>query len=58
MAPLAIVFNSVNPILVQGAALGDVTMLAGFDVDITAAIPDGAELSIDPEQRSVSVLGA
>lgn len=58
MAPLAIVFNSVNPILVQGAALGEVTMLAGFDVDITAAIPDGAELSIDPEQRSVSVLGA
>ena len=58
MAPLAIVFNSVNPILVQGAALGEVTMLAGFDVDITAAIPNGAELSIDPEQRSVSVLGA
>ena len=58
MAPLAIVFNSVNPILVQGAALGEVTMLAGFDVDITAAIPNGAELSIDPEQRTVTVLGA
>ncbi len=56
MAPLAIVFNSVNPILVQGAALGEVTMLAGFDVDITAAIPNGAELSIDPEQRTVTVV--
>jgi predicted aconitase with swiveling domain len=39
VVPLAIVFNSVNPILVQGAAFGDVTMLAGFDGDITAAGP-------------------
>ena len=29
--PLALVFNSVNPILVQGAALADLPMLAGFD---------------------------
>ena len=36
MAPSAIVFNTVNTILAQGAALGDVTMLAGFDIDITA----------------------
>jgi len=56
MAPLAIVFNSVNPILVQGAALGEVTMLAGFDEDITAAIPDGAELEIDPDLGTVRVI--
>ena len=56
MAPLAIVFNSVNPILVQGAALGDVTMLAGFDEDITAAIPNGAKLEIDPAMGLVTVL--
>ena len=31
VVPLALVFNSVNPILAQGAALGDVPMLAGFD---------------------------
>ncbi len=40
VAPLAIVFNSVNPILAQGAALGDLTMLAGFDVDVTGAVPE------------------
>jgi predicted aconitase with swiveling domain len=57
MAPLAFVFNSVNPILVQGAALGDVPMLAGFDDDITRAIPNGAELEIDPELGAVTVLG-
>ena len=32
MAPAAIVFNTVNTILAQGAALGDVAMLAGFVV--------------------------
>ena len=57
MAPLAFVFNSVNPILVQGAALGDVPMLAGFEVDITTAIPNGVDLEVDPEQNTVTVLG-
>ncbi|MEO8132820.1 MAG: DUF126 domain-containing protein [Betaproteobacteria bacterium] len=57
MAPLAIVFNSVNPILAQGAAMGEVTMLAGFDEDITAAIANGAELEVDPMLGVVTVLG-
>ena len=56
IVPLAIVFNSVNPILVQGAALADLTMLAGFDMDITAVIPNGAELEIDPGRGTVTVL--
>jgi predicted aconitase with swiveling domain len=54
--PLAIVFNSVNPILVQGAAFGGVTMLAGFDVDITRSIPHQAQVAIDPQRRSVRIL--
>lgn len=54
--PLAIVFNTVNPILAQGAALGDVTMLAGFDEDITAAIPHGATVEIDPAGKTIRVL--
>jgi len=53
VVPLALVFNSVNPILAQGAALGGVPMLAGFDVDITAAIPQGSELEVNP---SIGVL--
>jgi len=57
MAPLAIVFNSVNPILVQGAAFGDLPMLAGFDVDITSLVPHGSEVEIDPALRSVTILG-
>ena len=54
--PLAIVFNSVNPILVQGAAFGDITMLAGFDEDVTAAIANGARVEIDPGVKSLRVL--
>jgi uncharacterized protein len=54
--PLALVFNSVNPILAQGAALGEVPMLAGFDEDITAAIPNGAELDINPDMRTLTIV--
>ncbi len=54
--PLALVFNSVNPSLAQGAAFGDVPMLAGFDADITAAVPHGASVEIDPAARTLTVL--
>lgn len=54
--PSAIVFNTVNPILVQGAAFGDLTMLAGFDVDITSQIPNGALVEIDPVRKVIRLL--
>ena len=57
MAPLAFVFNSVNPILAQGAALANLPMLSGFDEDITRAIANGAELEIDPAAREIKALG-
>ena len=56
IVPLAIVLNSVNPILVQGAAFGNVTMLVGFDGDITAKIAHGATVEIDPAARTLRVL--
>jgi predicted aconitase with swiveling domain len=55
-APLALVFNSVNPIMVQGAALADLTMLAGFDIDITGHIRTGDELELDPGSATLEVL--
>lgn len=54
--PLAIVFNSVNPILAQGAAFGDITMLAGFDADITAVVSNGAQVEIDPMAKTLRIL--
>ena len=56
IVPLALVLNSVNPILVQGAAFGGVTLLVGFEDDITAQVPHGATLEIDPARRSLRVL--
>ena len=56
VVPLALVLNSVNPILVQGAAFGNVTLLAGFDGDITAKVPQGATVEIDPAKRTLRVL--
>jgi uncharacterized protein len=56
IVPLALVFNSVNPILAQGAAFGDVTLLAGFDEDITGQVPHGATVEIDPASRTLRIL--
>jgi predicted aconitase with swiveling domain len=46
--PAALVLNAVNPIMVQGAALANMTLISGFDVDITASIPNGVKVEIDP----------
>jgi predicted aconitase with swiveling domain len=46
--PAALVLNRVNPIMVQGAALADFTMISGFDLDITKALPNGAAVEVDP----------
>ena len=55
-APRALVFNSVNPILAQGAALADIAMLAGFDEDVTAVVPNGADVELDPVAKTLRVL--
>jgi len=54
--PAAIVFNTVNPILAQGAALGDVPMLAGFNCDITSMIADGAKVEVDPANKTIRII--
>jgi predicted aconitase with swiveling domain len=47
VAPSALVLNAVNPVMVQGAALADFTMISGFDCDITQEIPNGALVEVD-----------
>ena len=48
IVPAALVLNAINPIMVQGAALADFTMISGFDLDITQAIPNNALVEVDP----------
>ena len=57
VVPLALVFNRVNPILAQGAALGAVTMVDRLaDGDVTDLIHTGDMLRIDPAAGLVEVL--
>lgn len=56
VVPLALVLNSVNPIMAQGAAFGGMTLLAGFDDDITSRVPNGARVEVDPARREIRVL--
>jgi uncharacterized protein len=60
IVPAALVLNAVNPIMVQGAALADFTMISGFSVDITSAIPNGATVEIDPaaDRPFIRIVGA
>ena len=53
--PAALVLNAVNPIMAQGAALADFTMISGFDEDITTAIPNGALVEVDPTGARPSI---
>jgi hypothetical protein len=56
VVPLALVFNSANPIIAQGAAFGDITLVAGFDGDITSQVPHGATVEIDPAARTLRLV--
>jgi uncharacterized protein len=51
IVPAALVLNTVNPIMVQGAALAEFTMMSGFAVDITAMVPDGALVEVDTQSN-------
>ena len=48
LAPKALVFNIANPIMAQGAAFANLTLVHGFDSDITSQINNGDSVIIDP----------
>ena len=56
VAPKALLFNSVNPILAQGAALADMALCDRFaDGDITRLIRTGDRVNVIPDQGLVTV---
>ncbi len=56
VAPKAILFNQVNPILAQGAALANMAMCDRFaDGDVTALIRSGDRVTVKPDQGLVIV---
>ena len=57
VVPRALIFNRVNPILAQGAALANVALVDRFaDGDVTALFHTGDELRVDPGAGVVEIL--
>ncbi|MDA0655735.1 MAG: DUF126 domain-containing protein [Proteobacteria bacterium] len=54
-APVALLLNAANPIMAQGAAHADFTMIDRFDGDITAMIETGQRVTVEPETGRVIV---
>lgn len=58
IAPLALLFNTANTILAQGAALADLTLCDRFnDGDVTELIRNGDRLLVEPRHGRVTILG-
>ena len=56
IAPLALLFNYVNPILAQGAALADMTLCDRFeDGDVTQLIVTGDLVRVQPAEGLVTI---
>ncbi len=53
IAPRALIFNRVNPILAQGAAFAGVALVDRFEGDVTRLIRTGDELRVDPAAGTV-----
>ena len=56
MAPRALIFNRVNPILAQGAAFADVALVDRFASDVTRLFRSGDVLRVDPAAGLVEIL--
>jgi len=56
IAPKAILFNNVNPILAQGAALAEMAICDRFaDGDVTQLIKTGDRVTVNPDRGLVTV---
>ena len=56
IAPKAILFNHVNPILAQGAALANMALCDRFaDGDVTQLIRSGDRVTVDPAAGRVTI---
>lgn len=56
MAPRALLLNTANTILAQGAALAQMPLCDRFDDgDVTSLINTGDHLTVDPDTGSVTI---
>jgi len=55
LAPLALLLNTANPIMAQGAAFANLAFLDRFKGDVTAALKTGDKVTVDPPAGAVTV---
>jgi predicted aconitase with swiveling domain len=55
LAPTALLFNRVNPILAQGAVFAGLTLLDRFEGDITKLLRTGDVVVADPQRGEVTI---
>jgi predicted aconitase with swiveling domain len=55
IAPLALVFGKLNPVMVQGAVLAKMPITEGWDQDLTTMLKNGDRVAIDPANRRITV---
>ena len=53
LAPSALILNIANPVMAQGAAFAGLTLVHGFDADITSQLKSGAFITVDPASGSL-----
>ncbi|AOS79465.1 MULTISPECIES: aconitase X swivel domain-containing protein [Hydrogenophaga] len=53
IAPKALVFGKLNPVMVQGAVLAGLPIMEGWDQDLLALVRTGDEVHLDPSARTL-----
>ena len=56
IAPKALVFGKLNPVMVQGAVLADMPVTEGWDANALELIRTGDMLRIDPATKTITIL--
>lgn len=56
IAPKALVFGKLNPVMVQGAVLAGMPIMEGFDARLLLEIATGDEIRLDPAAKLISQL--
>ena len=54
-APLALLLNTANPVMAQGAAFANLPFMDRFETDITAVVNSGDTLYVDPANGLVRI---
>ena len=57
IAPRALVFGKLNPVMVQGAVLAGMPITEGWSQDLVALVAQRDILRVDPAARTITIVG-